>query len=105
MKKLQKARTVMSVSVAGITAGAITLVSDQIVAALQMTDKLAAPATGNDAGKAFTFLPEEKRTELIGSMAQGRVVTMDQHGVRLSDKDLEAAKQANPGSYQRVLAR
>ena len=55
--------------------------------------------------KGFTFLPEGKRNELIASMAQGKVVTMDQHGVRLLNKDLEEAKKANPKTYQRVLAK
>lgn len=54
--------------------------------------------------KGFSYLPDEKRNELISSMAHGKVVTMHQHGVRISKYEFDTAKKENPKNYQRILS-
>ena len=53
----------------------------------------------------FTNLSGGEKNELIASMAKGRVVTMHQFGERLDKKVLEEAREANPKTYKRVLAK
>ena len=64
-----------------------------------------APNWINDKVKGFSYLTDIKRTELINSMATGRVVTMHQYGVRISKAEFSRAKQENSKTFQRSLAK
>jgi len=64
-----------------------------------------APNWINDKVTGFSYLPTLERAELISSMATGRVVTMHQHGIRISKEEFNQAKEGNSKSYQRSLAK
>ncbi|MDX2370416.1 MAG: hypothetical protein QNK36_18765 [Colwellia sp.] len=54
---------------------------------------------------AFDNLELDKRNELIKLMAQGIVVTMEQHGIRIEEALVNAEKTPNPLNYKKILAK